>query len=197
MSKAIISCWSTTYWTCRTCSSACYDIGSRWRVKRAAGYASRRRQGSHRPVDYGQAAAGHVRQAPAISPEMLIAGSSLPGRRQPMSSSMRAAPIASTGAGWQPDRRHHGVLKSHDHAKPKNPATYFWHHARNYRLDDPDLTEFLANAASTAFGEDVDILAAQQRSIDSAKAEWRGIDINADAGVLQARRVIDKMLAAE
>ena len=51
--------------------------------------------------------------------------------------------------------------------------------------------------SSPAFGEDVDILAAQQRSIDSAKAEWRGIDINADAGVLQARRVIDKMLAAE
>ena len=108
---------------------------------------------------------------------------------------MRAAPMRYRRAGWQPGGRHHGVLKSHDHARNREILHYFWHHARNYRLDDPDLTEFLAKAASTAFGEDVDILAAQQRSIDSAEAEWRGIDINADAGVLQARRVIDKMLA--
>ena len=105
---------------------------------------------------------------------------------------------ASTGA--RDGNRAEGITVYSNHTitpETEKSCHYFWHHARNYRLDDPDLTEFLAKAASTAFGEDVDILAAQQRSIDSAKAEWRGIDINADAGVLQARRVIDKMLAAE
>ena len=54
-----------------------------------------------------------------------------------------------------------------------------------------------AKAAGTAFGEDVVILARQQRSIDTAPAGWTSVDINADAGVLQARRVVDGLLAAE
>ena len=59
------------------------------------------------------------------------------------------------------------------------------------------MTEKLAIAAGTAFGEDVGLLAAQQRSIDTAPADSPQIDINADAGVLQARRVVEGMLAAE
>ena len=109
------------------------------------------------------------------------------------------AGCANAGTGARDGNRAEGITVYSNHTitpETEKSCHYFWHHARNYRLDDPDLTEFLAKAASTAFGEDVDILAAQQRSIDSAKAEWRGIDINADAGVLQARRVIDKMLAA-
>jgi phenylpropionate dioxygenase-like ring-hydroxylating dioxygenase large terminal subunit len=74
---------------------------------------------------------------------------------------------------------------------------YFWHHARNFRLDDDALTKTLAKAAGTAFGEDVVILARQQHSIDTAPAGWTSIDINADAGVLQARRVVDGLIAAE
>tara|TARA_B100000676_G_scaffold146568_1_gene144878 strand:- start:12109 stop:13125 length:1017 start_codon:yes stop_codon:yes gene_type:complete len=110
------------------------------------------------------------------------------------------AGCANSGTGARDGNRAEGITVYSNHTitpETEKSCHYFWHHARNFRLDDPDLTEFLAKAASTAFGEDVDILAAQQRSIDSAKAEWRGIDINADAGVLQARRVIDKMLAAE
>ena len=60
------------------------------------------------------------------------------------------------------------------------------------------LTKWLSIiAARTAFSEDVGLLAAQQRSIDTAPEGWRQIDINADAGVLQARRVVDGILAAE
>ena len=106
-------------------------------------------------------------QAPAIS-QMLIAGSSLPGPRHPcrhrcglrQCEYRRADGNRTEGI---------GVLNHTITPETEKSCHYFWHHARNYRLDDPDLTEFLAKAASTAFGEDVDILAAQQRSIDSAR----------------------------
>ncbi|PPR09359.1 MAG: Toluene-4-sulfonate monooxygenase system iron-sulfur subunit TsaM1 [Alphaproteobacteria bacterium MarineAlpha11_Bin1] len=110
------------------------------------------------------------------------------------------AGCANAGTGARDGNRDEGITVYSNHTitpETEKSCHYFWHHARNYRLEDPELTKFLAKAASTAFGEDVDILAAQQRSIDSAGAGWKGIDINADAGVLQARRVMEKMLAAE
>jgi phenylpropionate dioxygenase-like ring-hydroxylating dioxygenase large terminal subunit len=105
---------------------------------------------------------------------------------------------ANTGA---PDGdRSHGITMFSNHTitpETEKSCHYFWHHARNFRLDDDALTKTLGIAAATAFGEDVVILARQQRSIDSAPAERTSIDINADAGVLQARRVVDSLMAAE
>ena len=74
---------------------------------------------------------------------------------------------------------------------------YFWHHARNFRLDEPALTERLGTATKTAFSEDVDIIEAQQDRMDRARADKKIIDINADAGVLQARRLLDRLIEAE
>jgi vanillate O-demethylase monooxygenase subunit len=74
---------------------------------------------------------------------------------------------------------------------------YFWHHARNFRLDDPDVTEFLRGAASSAFYEDVIIIDAQQKSIDTMAPDAPRIDINADSGVLQASRILDRLIAEE
>ena len=110
------------------------------------------------------------------------------------------AGCANAGTGARDGNRDEGITVYSNHTitpETEKSCHYFWHHARNYRLEDHKLTSFLAKAAGTAFGEDVDILAAQQHSIDSAGANWQGIDINADAGVLQARRVVEKMLAAE
>jgi len=110
------------------------------------------------------------------------------------------AGCANAGTGARDGNRDEGITVYSNHTitpETGKSCHYFWHHARNYRLDDAELTKFLANAAGTAFGEDVDILAAQQRSMDGAGPDWQGIDINADAGVLQARRVVDRLLAAE
>lgn len=110
------------------------------------------------------------------------------------------AGCANAGTGAKDGNRDEGITVYSNHTitpETNKSCHYFWHHARNYRLDDTELTKFLATAAQTAFGEDVDILAAQQRNIDSAGRHWEGIDINADAGVLQARRVVTKMLEAE
>ncbi len=41
------------------------------------------------------------------------------------------------------------------------------------------------------------LIEAQQRSIDRLPEGRRSIDINADAGVLQARRILDGLIAGE
>ena len=74
---------------------------------------------------------------------------------------------------------------------------YFWHHARNFRLDEPDLTDRFAEATKLAFGEDVIIIESQQDRMMRAPADKPIIDINADAGVLQARRMLDELIEAE
>ena len=110
------------------------------------------------------------------------------------------AGCADAGSGARNGDRSRGITVHSNHTITPETAKschYFWHHARNFRLDDNTLTKILATAAGNAFGEDVVILAAQQRSIDTAPDSWSWIDINADAGVLQARRVVDGLLAAE
>ena len=107
---------------------------------------------------------------------------------------------ANAGSGARDGNRDQGITIYSNHTitpETEKSCHYFWHHARNYRLGDEELTKFLANAAGTAFGEDVDILAAQQYSIDTAGDDWHGIDINADAGVLQARKIVGGLLAGE
>ena len=107
---------------------------------------------------------------------------------------------AEVGTGAMEGDRSHGVTMFSNHTLTPETATsthYFWHHARNFRLDEPDLTETLAKATSTAFGEDVVIIEAQQDRMNRAAPDKPIVDINADAGVLQARRLLDSLIAAE
>lgn len=107
---------------------------------------------------------------------------------------------AVAGSGAQEGNRAQGVTMFSNHTLTPETATsthYFWHHARNFRLDEPALTERLAKATSTAFGEDVAIIAAQQDRMSRAPAEKPIVDIAADAGVLQARRLLDRLIAEE
>lgn len=110
------------------------------------------------------------------------------------------AGCADAGTGARDGNRAHGITVHSNHTitpETEKSCHYFWHHARNFRLDDAELTERLRVSARTAFGEDVGIIKAQQNSIDTAPDGWRMIDINADAGVLQAQRVMDRLLEAE
>jgi phenylpropionate dioxygenase-like ring-hydroxylating dioxygenase large terminal subunit len=107
---------------------------------------------------------------------------------------------AVAGTGAQDGNRAHGVTMFSNHTLTPETRTsthYFWHHARNFRLDEPALTERLAKATSTAFGEDVGVVEAQQDRMTRAPADKPIIDINADAGVLQARRLLDRLIAEE
>ncbi len=107
---------------------------------------------------------------------------------------------ADAGSGAPQGDRSRGITMFSNHTLTPETATsthYFWHHARNFRLDEPDLTERLATATSTAFGEDVGIVEAQQDRMNRAPADKVIIDINADAGVLQARRLLQSLIGAE
>ena len=75
---------------------------------------------------------------------------------------------------------------------------YFWAFARNFRLDEPAVTEFLRENVRRTFDEDKDMLEAQQRNIGERESA-RGFDvaIRADAGPTQGRRLLASMIEAE
>ena len=106
--------------------------------------------------------------------------------------------VAGTGA-TEGDRSQGVTMFSNHTLTPETESSthYFWHHARNFRLDEPELTEKLAKATSTAFGEDVIIIETQQNRMERAGAQKSIVDINADAGVLQASRMLDALIEAE
>ena len=105
---------------------------------------------------------------------------------------------ANTGA-LSGDRRKGITMFSNHTLTPENESAkhYFWHHERNFRRNESQLTETLANATKTAFGEDVSIIEMQQNRMDRARHKKPIIDINADAGVLQGRKLLDELIAAE
>ncbi|HXQ52195.1 MAG TPA: aromatic ring-hydroxylating dioxygenase subunit alpha [Stellaceae bacterium] len=81
------------------------------------------------------------------------------------------------------------------------PATdsscyYFWGSCRNFRIDDTKLSEQTFQATVTAFNEDKDMLEAEQRIIDLDPAAPQ-IDLVGDAGGLQARRIVARLLDEE
>ena len=72
---------------------------------------------------------------------------------------------------------------------------YFWSVGRNYRIDSAEITESLHAEFSRIFSEDVGIVEAQQKSLE--RSARRRIDVAADAPVIQARNLIEKMIATE
>jgi vanillate O-demethylase monooxygenase subunit len=73
---------------------------------------------------------------------------------------------------------------------------YFWAQAHDFRIGDPTVTELLFHQIHTAFMEDLAVLKAQQMNIE-AFGDPPQVDFNQDAGGLQARRIIDRILEEE
>ena len=71
---------------------------------------------------------------------------------------------------------------------------YFWFQLRNYDVNDPAESEALTADFVSAFTEDLVVLAAVQKGLRSSPA---GMDLAADRGGNQARRILDKMIRAE
>jgi len=73
---------------------------------------------------------------------------------------------------------------------------YFWAFCRNYRLQEQSITQGLREGVARVFAEDEVILEAQQQAIlDHPDKPFRNLNI--DAGAIWARRIIDRMIAAE
>jgi vanillate O-demethylase monooxygenase subunit len=74
---------------------------------------------------------------------------------------------------------------------------YFWAFARNFRLDEPGVTEFLRLNVGRTFDEDKEMLESQQRNIGAVAEPQFSIAVKADAGPTQGRRLLASMIEAE
>jgi vanillate O-demethylase monooxygenase subunit len=73
---------------------------------------------------------------------------------------------------------------------------YFWGMARNFNVADKSLTAQIKEGQAKVFAEDTAVLEAQQRNL-SLNPTRKLLMLNIDAGGVQSRRIIDRMLAAE
>ena len=78
----------------------------------------------------------------------------------------------------------------------ENTCWYFWGLARNFKIDDVGFGQRVKTAQGKVFMEDVEILEAQQASIDALPGQrLRSFDI--DGGGVRARAVLDRMEKAQ
>ncbi|KQP18171.1 aromatic ring-hydroxylating dioxygenase subunit alpha [Pseudorhodoferax sp. Leaf267] len=73
---------------------------------------------------------------------------------------------------------------------------YFWGMARNFNVKDKALTAQIRDGQAKVFAEDTAVLEAQQRNL-SLHPTRKLLLLNIDAGGVQSRKLLDKMLAAE
>ncbi|MGA0611693.1 Rieske 2Fe-2S domain-containing protein [Caldimonas sp. KR1-144] len=73
---------------------------------------------------------------------------------------------------------------------------YFWGMARHFQPHDAALTQAIREGQGRIFGEDMEMLERQQANL-SAWPERKLLALNIDAGGVQSRRVIERLLAAE
>ena len=104
-----------------------------------------------------------------------------------------------TGTGAPQGRRVGGItMRNLNAITPETETTshYFWGQAHNFDIANPKTTEMLVEQIRTAFLEDVAVFEAQQRNLLLIPNPPQ-TDINADAGVIQARRILDRLYQEE
>jgi vanillate O-demethylase monooxygenase subunit len=73
---------------------------------------------------------------------------------------------------------------------------YFWGMARNFNVKDRNLTAQIKEGQGKVFSEDTAVLEAQQRNLTLHKNR-KLLMLNIDAGGVQSRRIIERLIAAE
>ncbi|MDF3311088.1 aromatic ring-hydroxylating dioxygenase subunit alpha [Rhodococcus sp. T2V] len=107
--------------------------------------------------------------------------------------------VAKAGTGAPEGDRSQGVTGTvMNTITPETDRTchYFWSFMRDWCLDSQTLTTFLREGGKGVFGEDEDMLVAQQAAID-ANPDYEFYSLNIDAGGMWVRRILDRMLQAE
>ncbi len=108
---------------------------------------------------------------------------------------------ARAGTGARDGDRSQGFsMRNLNAITPETDTTshYFWAQAHDFKIDDPTVTELLYRQIWTAFQEDLLVIGAQQGNIDHYGGELPAqVDFNQDSGGIQARRIIDRILAEE
>ncbi|MDB5958661.1 aromatic ring-hydroxylating dioxygenase subunit alpha [Ramlibacter sp.] len=100
--------------------------------------------------------------------------------------------------GYQADARDKVSSIVVDFLTPETETSmwYFWGMARNFNVKDTNLTAQIREGQAKVFAEDTQVLEAQQRNL-SKYPDRRLLMLNIDAGGVQSRRIIDRMIAAE
>lgn len=75
-------------------------------------------------------------------------------------------------------------------------ANYHWASARRHALDNPQADALFLGQVGEAFEEDRIVLEAQQRVLAMREDSW-SVALKADAGSIEARRVLEKLIADE
>jgi vanillate O-demethylase monooxygenase subunit len=104
-----------------------------------------------------------------------------------------------TGTGAPEGKRVGGIgMWNLNAITPETETTshYFWGQAHNFDVKNPKTTDMLIEQIRTAFLEDVAVFEAQQRNLLMIPNPPQ-TDINADAGVIQARRILDRLYHEE
>jgi phenylpropionate dioxygenase-like ring-hydroxylating dioxygenase large terminal subunit len=100
-----------------------------------------------------------------------------------------------TGTGAPEGKRVNGIgMRNLNAITPETEATshYFWAQAHDFDVRNSATTTRIFDQIQTAFLEDVDVFTAQQRNLDLIPNPGQ-IDINADGGVIQARRILTRL----
>ncbi len=100
-----------------------------------------------------------------------------------------------TGTGAPEGRFVNGIhMRNLNAITPETEKTshYFWAQAHDFDVKNEKLTDMIFEQVKTAFLEDKAVFEAQQQVIDHDTSESQ-VDIHADAGGLQARRILSRL----
>ncbi len=117
---------------------------------------------------------------------------------QPPANVVLEVGVAPAGTGGMEGERSHGVEgRNTNMITPETETTthYFWGFARNFSRD-PKLDPVFSQKVADIFEEDKAAVEAVQRVMD-ANRDRPVIDINADAGHVLARRMVQRLVAGE
>jgi vanillate O-demethylase monooxygenase subunit len=120
-------------------------------------------------------------------------------RFSPPSHVMIEVGVAHAGkGGYDADPKHKASSIVVDFLTPETETSmwYFWGMARNFNPGDKALTASIREGQGKIFGEDLVMLESQQRNL-LAHPERNLLKLNIDAGGVQSRRVLDRIIAAE
>jgi vanillate monooxygenase len=100
--------------------------------------------------------------------------------------------------GYAADAAHKASSIVVDFITPETDTSiwYFWGMARNFRPEDQALTESIREGQGQIFSEDLQMLEQQQRNL-LAHPTRALLKLNIDAGGVQSRRVIERLIAQE
>jgi vanillate O-demethylase monooxygenase subunit len=104
-----------------------------------------------------------------------------------------------TGTGAPEGHRVGGIsMRNLNAITPETETTshYFWGQAHDFDIHNAHTTDTIVEQIRTAFLEDVAVFEAQQANLELVPNRPQ-TDINADTGVIQARRILDRLCGEE